>query len=55
MKSAYASFAETRRYKVSLFWAAKVGLYKVSLFFSVREMGGYKVQQFSNLPENWWL
>ena len=39
----------------SLFWAAKMGLFKVSLIFSVREMGGYKVQQFSNLPENGWL
>ena len=56
VNSAYAFFAETRHYKVSLFFrAAKVGLYKVSLFFSAREMGGYKVQQFSNFPESGWL
>ena len=41
MKSAYAFFAETRRYKVSLFfWAAKVGLYKV------QQVRVYKVSLF---------
>ena len=34
-----------RPYKVSLFWAAKVGLYKVLNNFFGADMGGYKVHQ----------
>ena len=29
----------------------QVGVYKVSLFFSMQEMGGYKVQQFQIFPK----
>ena len=44
---------------MSYFFDPETGCYKLliirSLIFLVREIGGYKVEKFSNLPKNGWL
>ena len=44
-------FAETRRYKVSLFWGVKMGLYKVSLIFWGRKWVAIRSNNFQIYPE----